>query len=187
MVKGLEIFKLFFRDYAEKYILIGGAACDILFTEAGLPFRATKDLDIVLVVEALDTEFIRRFWEFVENGAYEFRQKSERQRKYYRFLKPKQKDFPEQLELFARNPDLLDLKENAHLTPIPVKDDISSLSAILMNNDYYDFVRKQSSMVNGLHIATIEALICLKAKAFLDLLSLKEEGVRVDKRDIKKT
>ncbi|HHJ53098.1 MAG TPA: hypothetical protein ENJ89_07875, partial [Caldithrix abyssi] len=69
MVKGLEIFKLFFRDYAEKYILIGGAACDILFTEAGLPFRATKDLDIVLVVEALDTEFIRRFWEFVENGA----------------------------------------------------------------------------------------------------------------------
>ncbi|GBD92471.1 hypothetical protein BMS3Abin05_00043 [bacterium BMS3Abin05] len=37
MVRGLEIFKTFFRDHSDKYILIGGAACDVLFSEAGLP------------------------------------------------------------------------------------------------------------------------------------------------------
>jgi hypothetical protein len=50
MVKGLEIFREHFRDYADRYVLIGGAACDIAMNSAGLAFRATKDLDIVLYV-----------------------------------------------------------------------------------------------------------------------------------------
>ena len=33
------------------------AACDILFTENEADFRATRDLDIVLIVEALTPEF----------------------------------------------------------------------------------------------------------------------------------
>jgi hypothetical protein len=36
-------------------------------TGAGLAFRATKDLDIVLYVEALDAEFVRAFWTSVED------------------------------------------------------------------------------------------------------------------------
>jgi hypothetical protein len=32
--------------------LIGGTACIVIMQEAGLDFRATKDLDIVLYVEA---------------------------------------------------------------------------------------------------------------------------------------
>jgi len=47
MIKGLDIFKEFFRDYQEQYVLIGGAACDIVFQEADLPFCATKNLDNV--------------------------------------------------------------------------------------------------------------------------------------------
>ena len=70
MVKGLEIFKEFFRDFQDQYVLIGGAACDIVFQEADLPFRATKDLDMVLIVEALTPEFGRRFWGFVEAGVH---------------------------------------------------------------------------------------------------------------------
>ncbi len=186
MVRGLGIFKIYFREHSDKYILIGGAACDILFSEVGLPFRATKDLDIVLIVEALNPDFIKQFWRFVESGQYQIQQKSESQKRYYRFFKPKQKDFPAQLELFARNPDLLDLVENTHLTPIPVDEDLSSLSAILMDEDYYSFILEQSKMVDDLHLATVEALICFKAKAFLDLKALKEDGVNIDERDIKK-
>lgn len=186
MVKGLETFKAFFRDHLDKYILIGGAACDVLFSEVGLSFRATKDLDLVLVVEALDAEFIKKFWQFVKNGQYEIRQKSERQRKYYRFLKPKNDDFPVQLEFFARNPDLLDLADGTHLTPIPIDDDLSSLSAILMDDDYYAFLLKQSHIVEDLHLATVEALLCFKAKAFLDLRKLRADGVKIDIRDIRK-
>lgn len=45
---GLNVFKEYFKDYAEQYVLIGGAACDIIFEEQDTAFRATKDLDMVL-------------------------------------------------------------------------------------------------------------------------------------------
>ena len=70
MVRGLDKFREQFRAYAGQYVLIGGAACDLLREEAGLGFRATKDLDIVLSVEALDASFVRAFWEFVRAGKY---------------------------------------------------------------------------------------------------------------------
>ena len=44
MVKGLESFAEQFREFSSCYTVIGGAACDILMTEAGLDFRATKIL-----------------------------------------------------------------------------------------------------------------------------------------------
>lgn len=56
-IVGLNVFKEYFKDYAEQYVLIGGAACDIIFEEQGTAFRATKDLDMVLIVEALSPEF----------------------------------------------------------------------------------------------------------------------------------
>lgn len=65
MVRGLDIFRDHFQNYADRYVLIGGAACDIAMTSAGLEFRATKDLDIVLCVEAMDPAFVQAFWDFV--------------------------------------------------------------------------------------------------------------------------
>lgn len=186
MVKGIEIFRSFFQDFTNNYVLIGGAACDAHMTEAGLTFRATKDLDIILVVEALNTEFVKYFWAFVKAGGYEEKQKSPRERKYYRFLNPENKEYPFQLELFARNPDLLDLTYETHLTPIPVDEDLSSLSAILMNDDYYNLTIENSQVENKLHRAGIETLICLKAKAFLDLKTRKEKGDKIDAGEIKK-
>ncbi len=53
MVKGLELFKNHFQNYSDQYVLIGGTACTILMDRAGLEFRATRDLDMVLYVEAL--------------------------------------------------------------------------------------------------------------------------------------
>lgn len=31
MVKGLDTFRKYFEKYEEQYVLIGGAACDIVF------------------------------------------------------------------------------------------------------------------------------------------------------------
>jgi hypothetical protein len=42
---GLDVFKKYFRDYSAQYVLLGGAACDILFEELDTAFRGTKDLD----------------------------------------------------------------------------------------------------------------------------------------------
>ena len=41
-----------------------------------LPFRATKDVDIVLIVESITAEFGRQFWEYVKEARYEHLNKS---------------------------------------------------------------------------------------------------------------
>lgn len=53
MVPGLKSFRESFSDFADQYVIIGGAACDIYMESEDSFFRATKDLDIVLIVEAL--------------------------------------------------------------------------------------------------------------------------------------
>ena len=43
MVRGLERFREHFEDFVDRYLIIGGTACDLAFTEAGPEFRATRD------------------------------------------------------------------------------------------------------------------------------------------------
>lgn len=62
MVAGFESFKNWFRGYEKEYIIIGGAACDILFSEDERDLRVTKDIDMVLIVESITPEFARRFY-----------------------------------------------------------------------------------------------------------------------------
>jgi hypothetical protein len=186
MVRGLDIFREQFRAYAGQYVLIGGAACDLLMEEAGLEFRATKDLDIVLCVEALDASFVRAFWEFIRSGKYEVQQSATGKRRYYRFQKPGNDEYPYMLELFSRKPDMLDLAEGAHLTPIPGDEETSSLSAILLNDNYYAFLHSGKSAIEGISIVDPAHLIPLKAKAWLDLTGRKMAGEAIDAKSIVK-
>ncbi len=62
MVNGMESFVYKFRDYSDCYTIIGGAACDILMTEADTEFRATRDIDMILIMEARYREFVKVFW-----------------------------------------------------------------------------------------------------------------------------
>ncbi len=186
MVRGIELFKEYFANYTDKYILIGGAACTVLMEEAGLPFRATKDLDIVLCVEALDAEFVDAFWAFIKDGSYQNKQKSTGKKRFYRFSSPADETFPEMLELFSRAPDSLTIAENSHLTPIPVDEEASSLSAILLDEAYYQFIREGRRELNGLQLIGAEHLIPLKAKAWLDLTALTQKGVKIQSGDVRK-
>ena len=137
MVRGLAIFQEWFKDLEDQYVLIGGTAASITMTEAGLPFRGTKDLDIVLHVEVLTPTFGQKFWEFVQAGGYQQKEGDPEQKPcLYRFQKPQDEDFPHMLELFSRVPDGLSLVPRGHLTPIPMDDQTSSLSAILLNDEY---------------------------------------------------
>jgi hypothetical protein len=186
MVRGLDKIKEYFKDYPDNFIIIGGTACDIIIDEAGFTPRATKDIDIILVVEALSADFIKQFWQFINDGKYERREKNEEERKYYRFINPENKDFPYQIELFARNPDLLDLDEDTHMTPIPVDDDLSSLSAILLDETYYKYLIDNSSIEDDVQRANTEALICLKAKAYLDIAKRIAAGGKEDFKHLRK-
>jgi len=186
MVRGLDIFKKYFEQYPDNYVIIGGTACDIIIDEAGFVPRATKDIDIILVVEALSKDFVNQFWQFINDGMYQQREKSNDERVYYRFIKPENTEFPFQIELFSRIPDVIVLEGDAHLTPIPVEDGLSSLSAILLNDDYYRYIIEHSTIEDGLHLANIDALICLKAKAFLEIKDRIEKGIKEDAKHLRK-
>ena len=186
MVIGLDTFREYFKDYPDSYIIIGGTACDLVIDAAGFTPRATKDIDIVLIVEAMNAEFVQRFWQFVKDGKYQRREKNEQEKKYYRFTDPETEGFPYQVELFSKEPDTLDLPEDAHLTPIVIDEGLSNLSAILMDEDYYQFTIANSLLENEIRRATKEALICLKAKAYLENKRLKAEGKDIKKENIVK-
>jgi hypothetical protein len=187
MVKGLEIFRVWFKDYADQYVLIGGTAASLAMQSAGLDFRATKDLDVVLHLEALTSAFGRRFWEFIEAGRYNIRQSATSGKpQLFRFQKPAEETFPFMIELFARAPLGIDLAPESHLTPIPLDELVSSLSAILLDDTYYDFIMGGRKNQNGLPWVGEDRLIPLKALAWLSLTQEKSTGGQVDSKNIKK-
>ncbi len=186
MVVGVDRFRAHFAGHEHQYVLIGGAACELIMDEVGLDFRATKDLDIVLVVEALDSAFAARFWAFVEEGGYEIRQSSEGAKVLYRFQKPKAEGYPAMLELFSRAPEGLTLGGDAHLTPLPIDEAAASLSAILLNESYYDFLKSMVREASGMPVLDEAAIIPFKARAWLDLTRQRAEGSQVDEKNIRK-
>lgn len=103
MVKGLDIFRTYFKDYEQQYVLIGGAACDIIFESNETNFRATRDLDMVLIIEALTSDFGEKFWKFVEDGKYRNKATNRGNSQFYRFDKPEEEAFPKMIELFCRS------------------------------------------------------------------------------------
>ena len=187
MVRGLDRFRSYFAGFEDCYVLIGGTACDLNFSSVALPFRATRDLDIVLCVEALTTDFFRRFWRFVAEGGYERREKSDGNRRFYRFSHPQNAGFPMLLELFSRKPDFMPEEYGGITAPIPAGEEASSLSAILLDDTYYRFILDNRVLEDGVSFVSPVALIVLKAVAWLDLTDKREAGdAAVSARDVSK-
>lgn len=187
MVRGLERFRQRFGAFAEQYVLIGGGAATLAMRAAGLGFRATKDLDIVLHVEALTAEFVAEFWHFVREAGYASLEAGGAARpKFYRFAQPADPRYPAMLELFARAPVGLELPSSVNVTRIALQEDVSSLSAILMDVDYYRFVMSGRQVLEGVPCIGHDRLIPLKALAWLELSERRAAGAAVDARDVRK-
>jgi hypothetical protein len=186
MVVGIEKFREYFDGHENQYAIIGGAACDMLFDAAGLPFRATKDIDMVLCVEVVDAAFGEKFKAFLDAGGYQTRERSDGKRQFYRFQKPTDKNFPFMIELFSRKPGTLKLPDNAVLTPIRVEEDVVRLSAILLDDDYFGAIQSAKRIVDGVTVVDETLLIPFKARAFLDLSDRSDKGEKIDSKDIKK-
>lgn len=184
MVTGMESFVRKFRDYADCYTIIGGTACDILMTEADTEFRATRDIDMILIMEARYREFVKVFWEYILEGQYKFGWKNSDKVHFYRFTEPVP-GYPYMIELFSREPDYMD-PVPAGIVPLHIDDDTSSLSAILLNDDYYKFMLAGRKTVSGVSVLNAEHLIPFKMYAWLDLKDRKARGEHVNERDLKK-
>lgn len=189
-MEGLEIFKEAFEAYSDNYVIIGGTACDITMQGTVVRPRATHDIDMIVIVENMTPSFAKRFWEFVKEAGYrpEKRKQIEGEpAKYelYRFIDGKT-GYPEMIELLSRHPDILGEPSNLVIEPLPIDGDVSSLSAIIMDDDFYHFTIKHSKLTDGVRHADSAALVCLKTRAYLNLLQDKAEGKHVNSKDIKK-
>lgn len=186
MVKGLERFRQRFSGNTAGFVLIGGAACHEWFAQQRLSFRATKDLDLVVVIEAIDAAFVRAFRAFVEEGGYRVRERVDGTPELHRFSAPTQPDFPAMLELFSRRPDGLDLRVGQVVVPLGEREASTSLSAILLDDDYYRTLREHAVVLDGLPVATASVLVPLKARAWIDLTARRANGAHIDLRDADK-
>jgi len=189
-MEGLDKFREAFEAYSDNYVIIGGTACDITMTGTAVRPRATHDIDMIVVVEKMTSEFAEHFWLFVSEAGYrpEKRKQTEGESpKYelYRFVDGKA-GYPEMIELLSRHPNIFGIPKGFIIEPIPVDGSVSSLSAIIMDDDFYNFTIQHSRITNGIRHADSAALIALKVKAYLNLKQDKVDGKHVNSKDIKK-
>ena len=186
MAQGIDKYKEYFSDYSDHYVIIGGTACDIIMNNIDADFRATKDFDVVLIAEAFSEDYFRKLWQFINDGGYKNKQISLKKEQFFRFTAPQDKKFPVMIELFSREPFDFSIKETSALTPIPAGEDIPSLSAILLDEVYYNLLSEGSTIIDGVSVLGEEYLILYKIKAWLDLCARKEIGEHIDSKNIKK-
>jgi len=185
-VRGLDFFRARFSSFREAFVLIGGAACELWFAEQNLEFRATKDLDIVLILERLSPDFVEHFWRFIKEGGYEIKRRSEGGPPVlYRFEKPADARFPHMIEFFCREAVPFETGADQRIVPIRMQD-ARSLSAILLSDDYYRYLLDHCRGSREIQYADGIALIPLKACAWLDLERRQAAGEPVDEGDIRK-
>ena len=173
MVHGLEHFKNHFKDFASDYVLIGGVASHILLDEVGAQkVRPTKDLDVIVFINS-SSKFIEELKKYIKNGGYKIQTDAKHKASFYRFQNPTNKDYPIMLELFTTKDQRLILSDDQTVVPIVEEDGIKSLSAILLDNDYYSLIKDSTLNKDELSIIDPSSLIVFKAKAYLDI---KERG-----------
>lgn len=182
---GFDHFYHAFSNFKDQYVIIGGGAASIFMEDQLLNFRATKDVDLVILIQS--KEFNKEIIDYVKNGQYQEQGATANQPKYYRFTKPKESNYPKVIEIFARNELGLELLEGQHIIPIQ-NESAEYLSAILLDDDYFNLIRTNiTESRSGIPIINSVANICLKAGAYSDLLKRSENSdIKVDKADIQK-
>lgn len=189
-MEGLDKFREAFETFSDNYVIIGGTACEITMQNTVVQPRATHDIDMIVIVERMNAEYGERFWRFIREAGYHpekhcTNQSESPKYELYRFVDGKP-GYPQMIELLSRHPDALGAPTGLLIEPLPVDENVSSLSAIIMDDDFYHFTIEHSMLTDGIRHADSAALIALKARAYLNLVSDKDNGKHVNTRDIKK-
>jgi hypothetical protein len=187
---GIDKIREYLGGFNANYVIIGGTAYNLNLKDADLQGRATKDIDMIVVCEAISPEYVRQFWAFVKAGGYKvcrINTDDGTKRSYYRFIEPTDSSFPAYIELFSRIPDGILLPDDAHLVHINMDEEyLSSFSAILMDDAYYHYAIAHSREIEGIQVLDKDALIVLKAKAYLNNKKRREQGEEIHQGDIDK-
>ena len=75
---------------------------------------------------------------------------------------------------------------DSRIIPVHIDEDVSSLSAIALDEDFYAFMKTGRRVVDDISILGAEYIIPFKMYAWLNNIDLKKQGIRVNSDDIKK-
>lgn len=182
---GFDHFCSYLTGLENLYVIIGGGAASILMEDEGLEFRATKDVD--LVVLSRSEELKTRILSYIKDGGYKTKEATEGSPRYYRFREPTNKECPVLVEVFARNELNLELQDGQYI--IPIHDEgVERLSAILLDDEYFEIIQKNLvTSQSGIPLINALANICLKARAHRELFDRKAAGDKtVDEKVVQK-
>ncbi len=173
-VRGMETFAQYFSTYEDCYCLIGGAALSLINEKQGRFSRATKDLDIVVVLNVKTPSFIQEMVRFVQEGGYREASVSPSFCSY-RFSKPDRSDFPEQVELFTKEQQIgKSLSQSVQHLSLETE---MSFSSIVLDPVYYDYIASNAKK-DGISYISDYSIVPLKAKAYLENKKLYEQHVK---------
>lgn len=156
-VYGLDRFSEYMKGLEDCYAIKGGAACSIILDNADLEFRATKDIDVILLFENRFPEAAAAIWKLIRNGGYTHGWKSSGDVNLNRFAKPRIAGFPAMVELFSKAPSFITEPEGLTIVPLPAGDEVSSLSATLLDDDYYAYMKSGRKTIDGVLDAALPA------------------------------
>ncbi|SNL91577.1 Uncharacterised protein [Streptococcus pneumoniae] len=139
------IFQETFADFQNYYVLIGGTATSIVLDSQGFKSRTTKDYDMVIIDEVKNKEFYTTLNHFLELGEYQGSQKDEKAQ-LFRFTTTNP-EFPSMIELFSILPEY-SLKKDGREIPLHFDQD-ASLSALLLDEDYYNILVHEKETIQG--------------------------------------
>lgn len=125
------------------------------------------------MIEEFTEDFAKELWAYLEAGKYQGKKfhQSGTSGNVYRFVISDDAEtldtYPKQIELFSRKPDDVDLFEKEYRTPIETAEGISNFSAILVDDDYYSYMRESVISIDSVNTVHHMCLIVLKAKAWI--------------------
>lgn len=187
MVGGLDKFRETFAQFTDNFVIIGGTACDEVLSGTIMHPRPTMDIDIIVIVENMTVEFATTFWRFIAEGGYRpgVRKNNDNTPRYVLYsFDNGMIGYPMKIELLSRHNELF--TKAARTEPLPINGEVSSLSAIILDEPYYNLTVRNSFISNGLRYAAPVALAALKARAYLNLLAERKKGHHVNSKDILK-
>lgn len=184
MVPGLDTFREWFEGYHGRHVIIGGTACNLIYRRYGVTERATRDIDLVVLADAFDRDYYLRFVSFVRKAGYSHRTKDGRY-ELYRFEKPRAEGYPPMIELLSRCPDVL-VDIESDLGRFKTTDGHYSLSAILLDDEYYKMLDAGTETIDGLPVLGLRLLPVFKMHAWLNLSRDRESGKNVHRDEINK-
>jgi len=183
---GLSHFEAHFRELKDQYVIVGGFAT-LMLLDRELPNhgKATHDIDLVLLTST-SVEMSIKIKMYIKEGGYTIQKDQQDTYQYYRFVEPQTEGYAKEIELFASEEYGIELDEGQRIIPIDPEEGLYSLSAIMLDREYFDMIKSNIEEIDGIPYSNTLATMLLKMSAVYDLYHRGDDKWKKHRRDILK-